>query len=225
VSGTSVHLIEVHALSPRSAFAVGALGTVLSTNDGGATWTRHNLVWHKLIPNVIRETGYVEPNLNTIYFTDSNNGWLGGEFGTILQTRDAGKSWNSRRSGSALPQIAAIRFRDLSNGWAVGQSGTLLKTADAGQSWKEISLAGQPNLFGISLERTKGVVVGERIVLRTVNAGVNWTPAELNTHKFWFSGVAIDGGSALAVGNSGSIQTIALDAADTRGQASRAKSP
>ncbi len=55
----------------------GAFGTVISTHDGGATWTKHNLAWNTIIPEVVRESGHIEPNLNSVHFANTRVGWLG----------------------------------------------------------------------------------------------------------------------------------------------------
>ena len=33
----------------------------------------------------------------TIHFADANNGWIGGSKGTLIVTRDGGKSWRPAR--------------------------------------------------------------------------------------------------------------------------------
>jgi photosystem II stability/assembly factor-like uncharacterized protein len=218
-SGTKDHLLEVHALSARSAFAVGGFGTVLSTNDGGATWTKHKLTWQKLIPDIIREIGDVEPNVNTVHFTNSKEGWLGGEFGVILHTRDSGHTWIRQRAGSNLAQIVALRFRDSSTGWAIGQKETLLKTADGGQKWQRISVEGQQDFYGISLNDKRGVIVGQGTILKTSDNGLDWVYVESSPQNIRFSGVAITDGTALAVGQSGRIHKVDLNESDGMPQA------
>jgi len=214
-SGTKGHLLGVHALSDKAAFAVGAFGTVLSTHDGGVNWTKHKLPWQELLPSVMLEVGDVEPNLNTIHFANSKQGWLGGEFGLILYTRNGGETWITQRAGSHFPQIAAIEFRDASNGWAVGQKGTLLKTSDGGKIWQPIGIDGQRDLYGISLAEKIVVIVGAGVMLKTSNGGLDWAPVVSPPVNIWFSGVAISGGIALVVGQSGTIQTIGLSQVDS----------
>ena len=65
-SGTKDQLLGVHASSPLRAFAVGAFGTVLSTSDGGRNWSKHEFKWDALIERIIKEGGYIEPNLNAV---------------------------------------------------------------------------------------------------------------------------------------------------------------
>src|SRR5207253_5368010 len=63
-------ILGVYALSPTQVFVVGAFGTLLSTSDGGRSWRKHDLKWDKLIERIVKEGGYVEPNLNAVYFRD-----------------------------------------------------------------------------------------------------------------------------------------------------------
>ncbi len=60
-----------------------------------------------------------------------------GERGTILQSRDAGRSWQSATvTGSAT--LTAVNFApDAQHGWAVGHDALILATSDGGQSWQK----------------------------------------------------------------------------------------
>jgi photosystem II stability/assembly factor-like uncharacterized protein len=210
-SNTKDHLLEVHALSARSAFAVGGFANVLSTRDGGATWAKHKWTWQNLIPDIIRQVGNVEPHFNTVHFANANEGWLGGEFGLILYTRDSGQTWIAQRGGSNFPQVVAIRFRDSLNGLAVGQKGTLLTTTDGGRNWQQVSVDGKPNFYGIALDGENEVIVGQGAILKRRERGAGWAYVKSSPHNVWYSGVAITNGNALAVGQAGSIQAINLN--------------
>jgi photosystem II stability/assembly factor-like uncharacterized protein len=152
----------------------------------------------------------VEPHLNTVYFVNAKDGWVGGEFGVILHTTDGGQTWISQRYGSDLPQIVAIRFRDNRNGWAVGQKGTLLKTADGKKIWRPVQLASQEDFYGMSVDGENGVIVGHGVILRTNNESA-WTRVELPQKLLWLSSVAIHRQTAIGVGQSGTIHTINLN--------------
>jgi photosystem II stability/assembly factor-like uncharacterized protein len=224
-SKTKDHLLEVHAPSARSAFAVGGFATVLSTKDSGRTWTEHKLSWQNLIPSVIRQVGGVEPHVNTVYFANANEGWLGGEFGLILYTRDGGQTWIAQRRGSHLPQIVSIKFRDRFHGLAAGQKGTLLRTTDGGRNWRQISVEGQPDLYGVALDDEKAVIVGQGAILTRRGGGSDWAYVESSPQNVWFSGVAITNGTALAVGQSGTIHAIGLNESGKTPQPREAQAP
>src|SRR5216683_88598 len=61
---------------PSTVVAAGDYGTILSTTDGGATWT-------------LQSSGTRNALLG-LSFVDVNTGWAVGEGGTILSTTDGG---------------------------------------------------------------------------------------------------------------------------------------
>ncbi len=202
------HLLDVDALNAGTVFAVGGFGTFLSTNNGGAAWLRHRLTWTRLVPRLIREAGAVEPNLNTVYFIDHKEGWLGGEFGLLLHTQDGGQTWSAKRFGADLPQIVSIRFSDRLAGWAVGSRGTLLNTIDGGRTWRQLDTGTERDFYALWVEGQKGVIVGQGVILKTANGGLEWVNADLPFSSFWLSGVAGKGNAAVAVGQAGTIRMI-----------------
>jgi photosystem II stability/assembly factor-like uncharacterized protein len=204
------HLLGVHAVSPNSVFVVGAFGTILYSSDGGETWTRQKLPWESLIPGIIKDSGYIEPNLNTVFFMSPEIGWVGGEFGLILHTRDGGQTWVSQVYDMSLPQILGIGFRDAATGWAVGQQGTFLRTLNAGKVWMANEVVGDKALYGISIYEDKGVVVGDGIVFKTDDAGATWVRS-VSYEDISLSGVAVNRMGAVAVGSGGAIRFIELD--------------
>lgn len=210
-SGTQDQLLGVHALSPAQVFAVGSFGTLLSSSDGGRNWNKHELKWDTLIERIVKEGGYVEPNLNAVYFSSSEKGWVVGEFGLVLRTRDGGKTWVSQRYGGDLPQLYAIQFRDDRRGWAIGQAGNLIHTVDGGQRWSSVELQTKRDLYDVSLEGERGVIVGAGVVLVSEDGGSKWKAARSTPEDQWLSGVALKSSEAIAVGRGGRTQLLVLD--------------
>lgn len=210
-SGTKDHLLGVYAVTPENAFAVGAFGTLLSTSDGGRNWRKHEFNWDTLIERIVKETGLVEPNLNAVCFSSPELGWIVGEFGLVLHTKDGGESWTSQRYGSDLPQLYAVKMLDSGRGWAMGQVGSLIQTSDSGQHWSPVGLESKRDLYHISLESDRGVIVGEGIVLVSNDGGSNWKPMRLDLEDRWLSGVALKSSEAIAVGQSGTRKLLNLD--------------
>ena len=64
-SGTKSTLLGTFFVSAQNGWAVGAGGTVLKTEDAGATWQA-----------VTRRTAAL---LTSIYFTDAHHGWIVGQ--------------------------------------------------------------------------------------------------------------------------------------------------
>jgi photosystem II stability/assembly factor-like uncharacterized protein len=210
-SGTKDQLLGVYALSPTQVFAVGAFGTLLSSSDAGRSWSRHELKWDALIERIVKETGYVEPNLNAVYFSSPETGWAVGEFGLVLHTKDGGRTWLSQRYGSDLPQLYAVQFGDERTGWALGQAGNLIQTTDGGQRWSSVDLHTTRDLYDLSVEGNRGVIVGAGVVFVSHDRGATWKPARSTVEDQWLAGVALKSSEAIAVGQGGTTQLLALD--------------
>jgi photosystem II stability/assembly factor-like uncharacterized protein len=85
-------------------------------------------------------------NLTDVFFVSEKEGWITGEHGTILYTKDGGDTWTPQLGGdpqSAEGKIHTLRFVDATHGWADqdGGDGKLLRTSD-GQNWEQIGKLG-----------------------------------------------------------------------------------
>ncbi|MCA1762478.1 MAG: T9SS type A sorting domain-containing protein, partial [Flavobacteriales bacterium] len=92
----------------------------------------------------------IQYNMNSIFFLNSDEGWLtGGNDGIVLHTTDGGETWNDVPTGfsSALNQLY---FTDVNEGWAVGINGLVLNTVDAGETWVQQEIGTTKSLRGIS---------------------------------------------------------------------------
>ena len=69
--------------------------------------------------------------LTSVHFTDCNNGWIAGDYGTILHTSDGGNSWGKQSSGTSN-LLWSVYFADPVHGWIAGDKGTILATMDGG---------------------------------------------------------------------------------------------
>jgi photosystem II stability/assembly factor-like uncharacterized protein len=88
------------AVSAReeSVWIAGAPGSVVwHSADAGRTWSVH-------------PTGQYVP-IRSITFVDRHRGWAVGDLGTILATRDGGKSWRAQRRGGERAAVMAIFAR------------------------------------------------------------------------------------------------------------------
>ena len=102
-------------------YAVGDLGTILKTMDGGVSWVNQN--------SGTNETFYC------INFPPTNTGLTGfvvGSWGTILKTEDGGATWTPQNSGDTY-LLSSVYFTDPVNGYIAGgddlnNSGVILIT-------------------------------------------------------------------------------------------------
>lgn len=210
--GVKDQLLGVAALSGERIFAVGAFGILLSTSDGGQTWTKHELKWDSLIERIVKDGGYVEPNLNAVSFSSADSGWVVGEFGLVLHTADGGKTWTSQRYGSDFPQLYAVKFIDDRRGWALGQAGSLIQTKDGGQHWTPVELETKRDLYDISVDGTHGIIVGDGVILATLDNGATWKSAVRDEQKL--TAVSLKSSEAIAVGHAGTIRVLPLTGGD-----------
>lgn len=107
--------------------AVGELGAIFVTSDGGSTWLDRSLT----------ATGH----LNEVFFISPSTGFIAGNDGLILKTSDGGMNWSELPSGTT-DYIGGIHFIDEYSGWAVGGSNDsclVLGTYDGGTSWNQYS--------------------------------------------------------------------------------------
>lgn len=130
-------LNSIHFISAEVGWAVGVDsatppdGLVVKTTDGGSSWSGA-MIRNKEVPT-------------TVFFLDSNNGWIGGatpppddEDGiggpsALLATTDGGRTWEARYN---LPiSIYRVLFADKMNGWASGTKGMIYNTLDGGLTW------------------------------------------------------------------------------------------
>jgi photosystem II stability/assembly factor-like uncharacterized protein len=231
-SGTTNDLRGVSFTDINNGAAVGQLGTILKTIDGGTNWIQQTSGTTNDLRGVsftntdvgtavgqlgiiLRTTdggvNWVEQTsgvstiwLERVFFIDANNGWVVGQAGTILKTTNGGANWSEQTSGTT-EDLRDISFTDADNGFAVGQSGTILKTTDGGANWMAQTSGTTNNLVGVSFtSASTGTVVGvDGIILKTTNGGINWVEQTSGTPQ-WLLGVSFtDSNFGDAVGTGG----------------------
>ncbi len=109
-SGTPQNLLAVTCPNTNTVWAVGTVGTVVHTADGGETWEAQPVD--------------TDVHLYDAIFINDSKGWAVGEQGTILYTENGGSSWISQTSGITRT-LRGIFFLDDMVGWAVGDDAIL----------------------------------------------------------------------------------------------------
>lgn len=174
---TRAKLFSLDFRDKQQGLAVGDVGFVLETKDGGNTWTKYK---NKNIPN--------DP-LFDVCLVGPKAGWIVGKNGLILHTADGGASWEKQNSGTRN-DLMAVKFVDEKRGFIAGAYGIVLRTVDGGATWitcsidwekelKEVmerSGLASPHLYDICfVSERQGWIVGENgVVLSTTDAGVVW---------------------------------------------------
>jgi photosystem II stability/assembly factor-like uncharacterized protein len=184
------------------AVVVGDKGVVMTSDDGGRTWTRQAL-----------KRGAKYFDLYSVAFTpDGSRGWAVGDDGVIFRTDDSGTTWTEQKTPAGLNSaLLKITVNDEQRFCASGEHGVLLCTSDAGATWN-LQKFQDLVFFDVRYSDPNSVwAVGEfATLLHSGDGGKTWevrNGGEMGKGDPLFS-IAFDGQQGLAVGLIGSsLQT------------------
>lgn len=176
---TASMLHGIHFVSPTTGWAIGEAGTILRTDDAGATWRG-------------RPSG-ADAILLSGGFADAARGWvIGYRFGVygpgtsvLLATRDGGATWLPQDPIAATDLFGDVFFLDPMHGWLVGENGAVRRTENGGQTWSLVPTGVGALLADVFFaDPLHGWIVGgdngdpstnNRAYLRTTDGGTTWT--------------------------------------------------
>jgi photosystem II stability/assembly factor-like uncharacterized protein len=115
-----VNLYSVSYGDADHVWAVGEFGIVMTSSDGGTTWTQQHTP--------------VENTLFGVRFVDARRGWAVGVDSLIIRTEDGGATWTVQHPPISQRSLYDVAVRG-DNGWIVGDSGTVFKSGDGGATW------------------------------------------------------------------------------------------
>lgn len=200
--GNSLHGIDF--VGSRG-YAAGDFGTLLRTDDGGATWEG--------LP-----TGIAAP-LVTVRVIDSSTVVIGGNC-ALRRSDDGGKTftrlpWTGSDQSCPSP-IASFAFPSPSVGYLMTEDGSILRTADGGKTFsRKTSIPGSDSAGGsrsptdiFFTDANTGVVTtsgdGDGKVFQTTDGGNSWTDVatapRTNGAPNGLNGLDFKGGAGYAVG-------------------------
>ena len=181
-------LNDIFIFNDEAAIAVGNLGTVIKTTDGGIHW------------DVQHHAGGISDDLSRVYFIDSLRGWAAARR-NLIKTEDGGRTWGVVSTGSQL-NYSAVYFLDADTGFAVGEDGILSRTNDGGQNWDNRKIddyIGQGwldvfNLYAITFtDKQTGWITGAGYygnqIYKTNDCGRTWQWCMNNVQQKIFSGL------------------------------------
>ena len=123
----------------------------------------------------------ISPDLREVFLVNAS-GWAVGEAGTILATKDAGKTWTKQDSGT-WEWLHSVHFVDELTGWVVGEFGLILVTRDAGMTWamqrQQRGVDDTPLSVHFVNETTGWAVGNSGTILSTTDAGKTWARLQL----------------------------------------------
>jgi photosystem II stability/assembly factor-like uncharacterized protein len=160
-------LYSVTVLPSGKWMVVGAEGVLLTSLDGGQSWTRRRLAkrgdlsWYDLFS--IRFAG------------DGRTGYIGGERGIILKTTDGGETWSEQKTGTQELIFRVVPI-DAQHAAAAGSNGLLMWTDDGGASWHSQTFKAGITFFDVSFtDPNNGWAVGEfATIAHTSDGGRTW---------------------------------------------------
>jgi photosystem II stability/assembly factor-like uncharacterized protein len=218
------HLFAVQAIDVRTAWAVGDWGAITVTRDGGDTWEDRSLgtlaVREESTPTRHTTTLSDDVILYDVAFPDADHGYIAGEFGTVLATRDGGRTW-ARQTVGTEKTLFGIGFASAERGWAVGIDGLILRTRDGGQHWEVqrgeaerealeelgfLETIKNPGLYDVEVRGQRGIVVGDTgVLLTTADGGETWERHELPEAErlVWTRSVSLVATAGFVVGANG----------------------
>ena len=121
-----------------------------------------------------------EANLQAVGFTgDPSHGWLVGSNATILETTDAGKTWQEKKLelGEQNYRFTSVSFKG-DEGWITGEPSILLHTTDGGATWSRIPLSeklpGAPNTIVALGPQSAEMSTTVGAIYQTKDGGKTW---------------------------------------------------
>ena len=125
---TGSAMLDVFFIDASTGWAVGEVGQILKTTDGGATW--------------VGQHSGVSVRLTQVRFADAASGWAVGDQATIVKTTDGGATWAAQASGVAYGSYSSysLKVLDASRAVLYGPNGNTRTTVDGGDHWNASAL-------------------------------------------------------------------------------------
>lgn len=198
-------LYSVDFVDEQTGYAVGTVGTVMKTTNGGVNWNVLNVGTNSQLADVfcisineaiiVGSSGLIlrttnggqnwnsifmtSSNLNGIDFPTSNTGYISVFNGTILKSTNSGSNWTQLQTGIGV--LGCVSFCDSLHGIAGTFNGVTM-TTNGGMNWNYTELTPQPfeAIISASFMDTQNInVLSNDYVYRTSNMGTNWTRIDL----------------------------------------------
>ncbi|MBD3383476.1 T9SS type A sorting domain-containing protein [candidate division KSB1 bacterium] len=193
----SVRLLGLSAVDMNVAMAVGDSGTVLKSVDGGVNWYNYRFS--------VTSVGFTDA-----FIPDELNAFAVNQEGELFYTEDGGQNWFNDFTVKIISggtRLEAVQFFN-STGILVGDDGLIIRSANGGGSWSKITGVTSSYLYDVKFLTGQIIctVGASGDIYRSVDAGVNWSPA--NSTNSFFDQFALDfadADSGIAVGMFGTI--------------------
>ena len=118
---TPLGRVQLYFVDASLGFSFGE-NTLRRTSDGGANWT--SIAFSADVTSS-------SMRINDIRFADTRTGWIVGDAGLILATKDGGLTWARQEAGS-VTNLVGVYATDARTAWVVDRIGRPLVTATGG---------------------------------------------------------------------------------------------
>lgn len=166
------NLTDVHFTDADHGYASAAVGGLIKTIDGGATW--------RDVP-----TG-VSSSLRDVYFVTPDTGYVVGNTAVIIGTTDGGQNWTRHDLANSGQSVNGVYFHDGHHG-LVTQGDQIWQTTDGGLTWTSVyTYAGPLAIFTFRFLEFPSDSVGYGVggfsgsfgnvsqVVKTIDGGQTW---------------------------------------------------
>lgn len=191
-------------MNVNEGWAVGDLGRIFHTVDGGRNWRIHTAGTKRPFVAISCQGNFL---------------WVAGQGGQIARSVDGGLTWQVQPSGTTR-NLLDIEFVTRERGLAVGDFGTLLRTEDGGNTWTKIPLPenielppdiaevvqpGDVILYSIAfVDENHAWLCGEfGVILFSRDGGLTWEQQKSGVETTLFGVASLDAQRAWAVGMEG----------------------
>lgn len=180
-------------------FAVGGLGKIWTSADGGLVWTA--------------QTQITNDGLRAIAAGGNQRLVAVGENGKIIMTNDNGSFWTVQNFGGEDLNGVRYGMSDVMSVWAVGMKGTILHSTNGGVTWVAQNSNTTEDLYDVFFDGTIGFAVGSNgTIMRSFNGGELWQkvttlPTDLSSFTTFYRIAEYSGASFSTVASLGYVFT------------------
>jgi len=220
-----VSLTALRFVDARTGWAVGHLGVILNTVDGGEHWTRQLdgvSAAQRIVAAAAQSTDEREKRNAARYadegpdkpffdvdFADAQRGVAVGAYGLAFATADGGTTWTplvGRLPNPKSLHLYAARWV-ASNLVFAGEQGLLIKSTDAGASFTALASPYKGSWFGLVAARS-GTIVAYGLrgrVFRSADGGASWRAIDSAVPVAISAGIELAPGTLALLGQTGDV--------------------
>lgn len=188
-------LTAVSFADAQRGWAVGHDALILTTSDGGASWTRQ---W---------QGESLADSFLDVLAIDSEHVIAVGAYGLFVETVDAGKTWTRRKVLDEDYHLNRLSRGPTGTLYLAGEHGTLLRSADQGATWTAIPTPYEGSFYGIlPLDAQTLLAHGLRgRVYRSTDDGRTWNAIPLADQVLLSSAIALHNGTVVLAGQARAV--------------------